>query len=121
MRWNRLRELERINCEGLMRAAGQNLKRLLKKRGGRHRPGPVQALSAFFLAAFEWIARTLWHRGLFPSRLVQMTQETYNTMHPSLLVRVYQHFSTGCFILRRVKLRKYLDNSRYYLAISRNY
>ena len=44
MRRLRLRELERVNGEALMRAAGQNLKRLLKKRGGRHRPGPIQAL-----------------------------------------------------------------------------
>jgi transposase len=58
MRRLRLRELERVNCEALMRAAGQNLKRLLKKRGGRHRPGPAQALSAFFLAAFGWFAHT---------------------------------------------------------------
>jgi len=37
-----------VNCEALMRAAGQNLKRLLKKRGwGRH-PFPVEAFCAFF-------------------------------------------------------------------------
>ena len=74
MRRLRLRELKRVNGEALLRAAGQNLKRLLKKRGGRHRPGPAEALSAFFLAAFEWVARTVWHRGLFPSLLIQMTQ-----------------------------------------------
>jgi hypothetical protein len=33
MRRFRLRRLCRVNCEALMRAAGQNLKRLLKKRG----------------------------------------------------------------------------------------
>jgi len=75
MRRLRLRELKRVNCEALMRAAGQNLKRLLKKRGGRHRPGPAEAISAFFLAAFDWLAHTLRRRGLFPSRLVQITQE----------------------------------------------
>jgi transposase len=74
MRRLRLRELKRVNCEALMRAAGQNLKRLLKKRGGRHRPGPAEAISAFFLAAFGWFARTYWRIGLFPYRLVQMTQ-----------------------------------------------
>ena len=43
MRRFRLRRLWRVNCEALMRAAGQNLKRLLKKRGwGRH-PFPVEA------------------------------------------------------------------------------
>src|ERR1700730_10521592 len=50
MRRLRLRELKRVNCEALLRAAGQNLKRLLKKRGGRHRPRPAEALSALFLA-----------------------------------------------------------------------
>jgi hypothetical protein len=58
MRRLRLREIKRVNCEALMRADGQNVKRLLKKRGERHRPGPAEALSAFFLAAFEWIAYT---------------------------------------------------------------
>jgi DDE family transposase len=48
MRRFRLRRLWWVNCEALMRAAGQNLKRLLKKRGwGRH-PFPVEALCAFF-------------------------------------------------------------------------
>jgi Transposase DDE domain len=73
MRRFRLRRLGRVNCEALMRAAGQNLKRLLKKRGGRHRPGPRQALFASFLAAFECFAHTLGPHGLFPSRLVQTT------------------------------------------------
>ena len=50
MRRFRLRRLWRVNCEALILAAGQNLKRLLKKRGwGRH-PFPVEALCAFFLA-----------------------------------------------------------------------
>jgi hypothetical protein len=49
MRRFRLRELWRVNCEGLMRAAGQNLKRLLKKRGWGRRPFPVEAVFGFFL------------------------------------------------------------------------
>ncbi len=44
MRRFRLRLLWRVNCEALLRAAGQNLKRLLKKRGwGRH-PFPAEGL-----------------------------------------------------------------------------
>lgn len=74
MRRLRLRELKRVNCEALLRAAGQNLKRLLKKRGSRHRPGPAEAFSACFLAAFDWLGRTLRRRGLFPSRLFLITQ-----------------------------------------------
>jgi hypothetical protein len=53
----RLRLLWRVNIEGLRIAAGQNLKRLLKKRGWGRRPFPVEALCAFFLAAFGWSAR----------------------------------------------------------------
>ena len=48
MRRCRLRELWRVNCEALMRAAGQNLKRLLTKRGWGRRPFPAEALSASF-------------------------------------------------------------------------
>ncbi len=47
----RLRLLWRVNCEALRIATGQNLKRLLKKRGWGRRPFPVEALSAFFLAS----------------------------------------------------------------------
>src|SRR2546421_936219 len=52
-----LRLLWRVNCEALRIAAGQNLKRLLKKRGWGRRPFPVEALCASFLAAFGWFAR----------------------------------------------------------------
>ena len=50
MRRFRLRRLWQANCEGLMRAAGQNLQRLLKKRGWGRRPYPAEALHAPFLA-----------------------------------------------------------------------
>jgi transposase len=51
----RLRELWRVNCEALRIAAGQNLKRLLKKRGWGRRPFPAEAVFALFLAAYGWI------------------------------------------------------------------
>ncbi len=54
MRRFRLRELWRVNCEGLMRAAGQNLKRLLKKRGWGRRPCPAEALYAPLFGCF-WV------------------------------------------------------------------
>ena len=54
MRRFRLRRLWRVNCEALMRAAGQNLKRLLKKRGWGRRPCPVEALHAPLFAYF-WV------------------------------------------------------------------
>jgi transposase len=46
MRRFRLRRLWRVNCEALMRAAGQNLKRLLKKWGWGRRPWPEGAAHA---------------------------------------------------------------------------
>jgi hypothetical protein len=63
MRRFRLRELWRVNCEGLMRAAGQNLKRLLNKRGWGHRPFPIEALCACFLAVFWWVTRPSLAQG----------------------------------------------------------
>jgi transposase len=50
----RLRLLWRVNIEALRIAAGQNLKRLLKKRGWGRRSFPVEALCAFFLASYWW-------------------------------------------------------------------
>jgi len=50
----------RVNCEALRIAAGQNLKRLLKKRGWGRRPFPAEAMSAsfwLFLAAFLLVLR----------------------------------------------------------------
>ncbi len=52
MRRFRLRRLWRVNCEALMRAAGQNLKRLLQKRGWGRRPCPAEAVFALILVPF---------------------------------------------------------------------
>jgi len=65
MRRFRLRRLWRVNCEGLMRAAGQNLKRLLTKRGWGRRPCPAEALHAplfaFFLGVDSyWLRARIW-------------------------------------------------------------
>ncbi len=43
MRRFRLRRLWRVNCEALVVATGQNLKRLLQKRGWGRRPFPTEA------------------------------------------------------------------------------
>jgi transposase len=66
MRRFRLRLLWRVNGEALRIAAGQNLKRLLKKRGWGRRPLPTEALCAFFLALFRWFARPLLAECSFP-------------------------------------------------------
>ncbi len=51
----RLRLLWRVNIEALRIAAGQNLKRLLKKRGWGRRPFPAEAICALFWAACWWV------------------------------------------------------------------
>jgi hypothetical protein len=44
MRRFRLRRLQRVNCEADVLATGQNLKRLLQKRGWGRRPFPTGAV-----------------------------------------------------------------------------
>ncbi len=66
MRRFRLRLLWRVNCEALMRAAGQNLKRLLKKRGWGHRPFPAEAVCVLFLADCRWFTRLFSEFWPFP-------------------------------------------------------
>jgi transposase len=68
----RLRELWRVNCEALRVAAGQNLKRLLKKRGWGRRPFPAEAVFALFLAASGWMIPHYWGRCLFSRGLAQL-------------------------------------------------
>ena len=65
MRRFRLRRLRRVNSEALMIAAGQNLKRLLKKRGWGRRPCPAEAVFGLFLAAFGGFFVLFGNRGLF--------------------------------------------------------
>jgi hypothetical protein len=56
----RLRLLWRVNIEALRIAAGQNLKRLLKKRGWGRRPFPVEALCAFFWLLLGSLLVLIW-------------------------------------------------------------
>ncbi len=67
MRRFRLQRLWRVNCEALMRATGQNLKRLLKKRGWGRRPWPEGAAHAacsllfgFFLLLYQALEASFW-------------------------------------------------------------
>src|SRR5215470_4381860 len=60
MRRFRLRLLWRVNCEALMRAAGQNLKRLLKKRDWGRRPWPAGAANAAFCLQFCFLLLCSW-------------------------------------------------------------
>jgi DDE family transposase len=82
MRRFRLRLLWRANCEALRIAAGQNLKRLLKKRGWGRRPFPTEALNASFWGLLHNRFVLIWERGDFWCRLVQFPQ--YLGHHASL-------------------------------------
>jgi transposase len=66
----RLRLLWRVNIEALRIAAGQNLKRLLKKRGWGRRPFPVEALCASFWLLLGSLLVLLCDIYLFPRFLV---------------------------------------------------
>jgi len=75
MRRFRLRLLWRVNCEALMRAAGQNLKRLLKKWGWGRRPWPEGAantvcslLFGFLLLLCQSLKASFWAVLGFGSR-----------------------------------------------------
>jgi hypothetical protein len=67
MRRFRLRRLWRVNSEALMIAAGQNLKRLLKKRGWGRRPCPAEAMLLLFLAVFGLFLAHIWQVWPFSS------------------------------------------------------
>lgn len=68
MRPFRLRRLWRVNCEALVRAEGQNLKRLLKKRGWGKHPYQAEAVCALFLATFGWVTHPIFGNGHLPCR-----------------------------------------------------
>jgi hypothetical protein len=52
-----------VNCEALMRAGGQNLKRLLKKRGWGRRPYPTEALYAPLFGSFWVVSLSFFSTG----------------------------------------------------------
>ncbi len=63
MRRFRLRLLWRVNCEALLIASGQNLKRLLKQRGWGRRPCPAEAVFSLFFG-FLLVADSYFFEGL---------------------------------------------------------
>ncbi len=65
MRRYRLRRLWRVNCEASLRAAGQNLKRLLKKHRYGSRPSPEVAENALLFDVFRYF----WKRTSTPREL----------------------------------------------------
>jgi hypothetical protein len=91
----RLRRLWRVNCEALRIAAGQNLKRLLKKRGWGRRPFPVEALCASFLAAYGWIIPLYLGEGSLYSRICSTSSLRKRECIPSCCSVLPRTFSTG--------------------------
>ena len=98
MRRFRLRRLWRVNCEALMRAAGQNLKRLLKKHSWGRRPSPTEALSAsFWVFCCGLIAFILERRSM----LMPIGSASLNTegkMRLSLLMSLQRLFQQAVMI-----------------------
>ncbi|MDQ6661763.1 MAG: IS1182 family transposase [Chloroflexota bacterium] len=95
MRRFRLRRLWKVNCEALVIAGGQNLKRLLKKRGWGRRPFPTEALSASFWLLFGRDVHLflqqkrffLWHSFL----------NGWEVLHSfPFMMSLARTFSTGC-------------------------
>lgn len=84
MRRFRLRLLWRVNCEALTRAAGQNLKRLLKQRGWGRRPYPSEAVSVLFLASSAWVTRLFGVLAFFLADMLRLLNN-YEVIHCSLL------------------------------------
>lgn len=75
MRRFRLRLLWRVNIEALRIATGQNLKRLLKKRGWGRRPFPIEALCASFWGLLRDVFVLMLEKGGFWCRLVRFPQD----------------------------------------------
>jgi Transposase DDE domain len=95
MRRFRLRRLWKVNCEALIIAAGQNLKRLLKKRGwGRH-PFPSEAIAASFWLFLRKVFLPFWEKSLLFCSLETFLEEKKDTS-PSLLMSLIRAFSIGC-------------------------
>jgi transposase len=89
MRRFRLRRLWRVNCEALVIASGQNLKRLLQKRGWGRRPFPTEAMAMRPPAKRETEASFSTSTRTPPRRAVAVT---FTTLF---------HSSTPCFPTRK--------------------
>ena len=73
MRRFRLRRLWRVNCEALVIAAGQNLKRVLQKRGWGRRPFPTEAIYASYDVCC--LFRSSLSRGISQKRMFATVHE----------------------------------------------
>jgi hypothetical protein len=94
MRRFRLRRLWRVNCEALMIASGQNLKRLLQKRGWVRRPFPAKAMAMMPPPNEEPKPPTKYHQLNRPGVAVA-SQVAYRASRPSLNLQ-YTGFLLSC-------------------------
>jgi len=76
MRRFRLRRLWRVNCEALVIASGQNLKRLLQKRGWGRRPFPTEAMALLPPPKWETEAYFSHRTRTIPKRAVAVVLTT---------------------------------------------
>jgi Transposase DDE domain len=90
----RLRLLKKVNSEALLIASGQNLKRLLKKRGWGRRPFPIEAPCAFFLASYWWLTRTFATWSYFLVDWLRLPHEQEGVHFPFLMSFVEDFFNT---------------------------
>jgi hypothetical protein len=87
MRRFRLRRLWRVNCEALVIASGQNLKRLLNKRGWGRRPFPSEAICASFGCLWARVHPFFGReKALLPSGCVSQGRESCVLLFPDEFV-----------------------------------
>jgi transposase len=94
MRRFRLRRLRRVNCEALMRAAGQNLKRLLRSRGWGRRPCPAEALYAPLFGYFWGVYSSFFGIHVYFLYDLLRILDGWEKGHAILLMSFVETFST---------------------------
>jgi hypothetical protein len=83
MRRFRLRRLWRVNCEALLIASGQNLKRLLQQHGWGRRPLPSGA--ALFCLGLAWLVEALSRQAA-----IVTTSACWNPLNGMKVLASYQ-------------------------------
>ena len=94
MRRFRLRRLWRVNCEALMIASGQNLKRLLKKRGWGRRPCPAEALYAPLFSCSRVAYLSFFGIYVYSLDELLRIRDGWEEGHHTLLMSFVETFST---------------------------
>jgi transposase len=98
----RLRQLWRVNCEALVIASGQNLKRLLQKRGWGRRPFPTQAVALMPPGSSE--AETLPRNPLLKNQRASVAVASLASWE---LARMFSEAQTSRFSLLNIVIVVY--------------